>query len=85
MCSPRASPNESKNVYVIAGQARWDVAAKRPKAIWMTHTKSILLLLLLLLFAAHEHISIPPTGDICLRANLKHKTTSSSDITTICV
>ena len=34
------SLNKSKNVYVIAGQARWDVAAKRPKAIWMTHTKT---------------------------------------------
>lgn len=50
MCSPRAPPNQSKNVYVIAGQARWHVAAKRPKAIWMTHTKRTLLLLLLLLF-----------------------------------
>lgn len=53
MCSPRASLDESKNVYVIAGQTRWDVAAKRPKAIWMTHTKSTLLLLLLLLFIVH--------------------------------
>lgn len=78
MCSPRASLNESKNVYVIAGQTRWDVAAKRPKAIWMTHTKSTLLLLLLLLFTAHEHTSICLTGGICLRANLIHKTTSSS-------
>lgn len=58
MCSPHAPPNQSKNVYVIAGQAQWDVAAKRPKAIWMTHTKSTLLLSLLFLFT-HTNARLP--------------------------
>jgi hypothetical protein len=61
-----------KNVYVTAGQARWDGAAKRPKAIRMTHTKSTLLSLFL--FTAYELISIHLIEGICLRATSQRAT-----------
>jgi hypothetical protein len=63
-----ASPN--KNVDVIAGQARWDGAAKRPNESHVddTHQK-YLSIVIVIIVTAREHTHIRLTEDIRLRAS----------------